>query len=197
MKAEKILKEIDDCILRCDANDLADMIEGLLKVVSQEDAVKELTARLHNNYSTYNAAGSAKLMEVIIRKQPKLAMLKFPENYLFRLAVSCGSMDLYECYIEEAIEPFLKGKSDDEIIDSYMELFMVAEKLTESFFPKYVRCVKGLDFNGAFAQSEENPNAVLINQEDYLMMDDVVEKFNAILGRRDILKDLNKRMGQE
>jgi len=33
---------------------------------------------------------------------------------------------------------------------------------------------------------------VLINREDYEIMDDVVEKYNAIIGRRDILRDLNK-----
>ncbi|MEI6627540.1 MAG: UDP-N-acetylmuramate dehydrogenase, partial [bacterium] len=44
----------------------------------------------------------AKMMEIIIRKRPNLAMLQFPENYLFRVAVLRGSTDLYECYIEEA-----------------------------------------------------------------------------------------------
>ena len=124
-------------------------------------------------------------------------MLKFPENDMFRAAILRGSVDLYECYIEEAIVPFVKGKSDNKTVECYMELLTVAERLTEDFFPKYVRCVKGMDFNGAYAQSKENPNAVLINRENYEIMDDVVEKYNAIIGRRDILKDLNKRMGME
>lgn len=197
MKKEDILEKIDDCMLRCDAKGLAENVDELLKVSKQEEACYDLATRLFARYNTFKADSTAKLMEIIIRQKPRLAMLKFPENDMFRAAILRGSMDLYECYIEEAIEPFLKGKSENKTVDCYMELYNVAEQLADDSFPKYVRCVKGMDFNGAYAKSEENPNAVLINQEDYEIMDEVVEKYNTIIGRRDILKDLNKRMGME
>jgi hypothetical protein len=37
----------------------------------------------------------------------------------------------------------------------------------------------------------------LIHQEDYEIIDDIIEKYNTIIGRRDILNDLNKRAGME
>ena len=194
MKKEEILEGIDDCMLRCDAKGLADNVDELLKVLKQEEACYELANRLFARYTTYKADSTAKLMEVIIRQKPRLAMLKFPENDMFRAAILRGSMDLYECYIQEAIEPFLKGKSEGKSLECYVDLSLVAEKLVEEFFPEYVRCVKGMDFNGAYMRSVDNPNAVLINHEDYEIMDEVVEKYNTILGRRDILKDLIKRM---
>lgn len=193
MKKEEILEEIDDCMLRCDAKGLAKNVDELLKVSKQEEACYDLATRLFARYNTYKADSTAKLMEVIIRQKPRLAMLKFPENDMFRAAILRGSVDLFECYIEEAIEPFLKEKSRSKADDCYMELLTVAEQLTEDFFPKYVRCVKGMDFNGAYARSEENPNAVLINHEDFEVMDDVVEKYNTILGRRDIIKVLTEK----
>jgi len=112
MKKEEILAEIDDCMLRCDANGLAKNVDELLKVSKQEEACFELAARLFARYTTYKADSTAKLMEVIIRQKPRLAMLNFPNNDMFRTAILRGSTDLYECYIEEAILPFVKGKSD-------------------------------------------------------------------------------------
>ena len=195
-KAEVLLK-IEDCMVRCDASGLGKNVEELLKLTNDEDACMELSKRLFNRYNTFKADSTAKLMEIIIRKNPKMAMIKFPENYLFRLCVIRGSMDLYECYIEEVVEPFLVGKTEDEITECYLDLYSVAEKLTESFFPHYVRCVKGMDFNGAFSRYEKDNSIALIHQEDFEIMDDVVEKYNTILGRRDILIDLEKRYNVE
>jgi len=135
----------------------------------------------------------AGLMQMILQDNPNLAQLKFPENYFFRLAVLKGSMDLYECFIEEAVEPFLKGKDEDEQAEYYLELFLVASNLNDHFFPQYVPCVKGMDFNGAFGVDENNPAVSLIHTEDYEILDDVVEKYNTIIGRRDILKNLEER----
>ena len=195
MKKEEILEEIDDCMLRCDAKGLANNVDELLKVSKQEEVSYDLATRLFARYTTFKADSTAKLMEVIIRQKPRLAMLKFPENDMFRAAILRGSMDLYECYIEEAIEPHLKGKSEDKQVDCYLELYNIAEGLSLELFSQYQRSVKGTDFNGAFARYEKNENIALIHQEDFQIMDDVVENFNAIVGRRDILKDLNKRMG--
>ena len=192
---EDILLEIDDSIQRSDTSALVKNVKKLLQVTDSENACKELSMKLFNRYTTFKADSTAKLMEVIIRTSPDLAMLKFPENFLFRIAILKGSTELYECYIEEAIEPFLEGKTEDEVFDCYADLYSTADKLNSAFFPKYVKCIKGMDFNGAFANDENNQNICLINREDYEMMDEVVEKYNAILGKRDILKDLEERMG--
>lgn len=50
-----------------------------------------------------------------------------------------------------------------------------------------------MDFNGVFARYEKDNSIALIHQEDFEIMDDVVEKYNSIVGRRDILADLEKR----
>lgn len=49
----------------------------------------------------------------------------------------------------------------------------------------------------AFTKDEKNPNAVLINQEDYEKMKDVVDKFNTVIGRRDIMKALIMKAGMK
>lgn len=194
MTKEIILEKIIDSMNHFDIEDLNTQLDEFLKISDDEEVSKELSALLFKRYTTFKAEGLAKFMEIFIRKKTELALLRFPENYFFRLAVLRGSMELYECYMEEAIEPYLKDKSEDDTFDFYIELQSIAEQLTEAFFGKYVKCIKGLDFNGAFGRYPENENLVLINKEDYEILDDAVEKYNTIIGRRDILADLDKRI---
>jgi hypothetical protein len=180
-----------------DEKGLTKNVKELLKATNEEDACKLLSVALFNYYTSYRADSATKYLELIIKQSRYLAMLNFPENFLFRVALVRGSMELYECYIDEAILPFLKGKNKDKAIDCYAELYSISDHLNEAFFPKYDRFVKGIAFNGAFAQSREITEAVLINGDDYEIMNEVVEKCNTILGRRDILKDLEKRMAMQ
>ncbi|SDN06274.1 hypothetical protein SAMN05421813_13711 [Daejeonella rubra] len=191
---DNILSEIEDCIERFDTMGLAMNVEILLTLTDEEDASKELSLILFKSYTSYKEEGTAQLMETIIRVNPQLALLKFPENYLFRLAVLKGSIELYECYLEEAIEPFLTDKTEDEVFECYSELYAIAEKMNEAFFTKYVKCIKGLDFNGAVNHNEANSGPLLIHKEDFDVMNDAIEKYNTIVGRRDILADLTKRI---
>lgn len=194
---DEILSEIEECMVRCDTGELVMNVERLLTVTDEEDASKELGVLLYKRYTTYKEESTAALMATIISVNPNLALLKFPENFLFRIAMLRGSVALYECYIEEAIEPYLEGKSEDDTQDCYSELYTTAELLTETFFPKYVKCIKGMDFNSAFLpDDDDNGNLLFINKEDFELMDEVVEKYNTIVGRRDIVKDLSDRMSQ-
>lgn len=193
MVKEQILKKIRDKMERCDIQGMSDNVDELLKVTDDEDAMRHLSVMLSSQYNTFKADSTAKLMEIIIRDRPNLSMFNFPVNDFFQIAVLCGSPDLYDCYIEEAIEPFLKGKPEEEVVSCYLDLYGFAYQFTEDYFLKYRRCIKGMDYNGAFGRYEKNDNVALINQEDYEILNDVVEYYNAIVGRRDILADLIKK----
>lgn len=193
MSKEELFQEFDDCFDYADKKGMLENIKNYQKSVSEEEASRDLAEYIFFKYTTFKADAMAGFMQMMIQDNPNLALLKFPENYFFRLAVIKGSMDLYDCFIEEAIEPFLKGKNEEDKEDYYLELYNVATKLNDKFFPQYVRCVKGMDFNGIFSTYENNTAVSLIHTEDFEIMDDVVEKFNTIIGRRDIIADLEKR----
>jgi len=195
MSAEQILNEINECIYNSDVNSLANNIDIITELLSDEEVSKELSMLLFQNYTSFKADALAKMMEIIIRKRPELALLKHPENFLFRVAIIKGSFELYECYIEEAVEPFLANQDADEQEMYYLDLMTTTESLSEAFFPQYESCKKGLHYNGAFGTAEDNPNVLLINRDNYEVMEDVMEKYNTIVGRRDIIQDLNKRAG--
>jgi hypothetical protein len=194
MNKEQLYKELNSCCDNGNTQGIVSTIKKYQSKNSEDEASRDLAEFILQKYTTYSADAMAGLMQIMIRDNPNLALLKFPENYFFKLAVLKGSVDLYQCFIEESIEPYLKDKDEDEIMDYYIELFGVASDLNDHFFPQYVPCVKGMDFNGVFGVSEKNSNVSLINTEDYLVLNDVVEKFNTILGRRDIVKDLEERM---
>lgn len=194
MNREELFIELDDSYNYGDNKRFIENVKIYLKLVAEEEASRDLAEFIYNKYTTYKADAMSGLMQMIIRENPNLALLKFPENYFYRLAVIKGSMDLYECYIDEAIEPFLKDKDEDAVIDCYTELVCVAEKLNDHFFPHYTPCIKGMDFNGVFGLYEKDPEVSLILKEDYEIINDVVEKYNTIIGRRDVIKDLYGKM---
>jgi hypothetical protein len=194
MTKELLFEELNDSYDYGNKQGITSTVKKYLKSISEEEASRDLAEYIYLKFTSYKADAMSGLMQMMINVNPNIALLKFPENYFFRLAVLKGSMDLYNCYIEEAIEPYLKDKDEDEISDYYVALYSVANNLNDHFFPQYVPCVKGMDFNGAFAKDENNPDVVLIHGEDYDVLNDVVEKFNTIIGRRDIIKDLDERM---
>jgi hypothetical protein len=193
MNKEELFEQLGNSYDYGDKKRFIENVKSYQQMVTEEEASRDLAEFIFKNYSSFKADSMAGLMQMIIRENPNLALLKFPENYFYRLAVLKGSVDLYECYIEEAIIPFLKDKDEDTVCDCYNELVCVAEKLNDHFFPAYSPCIKGMDFNGVFATYEKDPEISLIRNEDYEIISDVVEKYNTIIGRRDIIKDLYER----
>jgi hypothetical protein len=193
MGHKETINEIKECIDYGNFTVVDVLIDELLTDLSAFEASKQLSALILNEYTTFRSGHLAQLLEAIIRTRPELAQVNHPENFLFKLCVTTGSRDLYECYIEEAVVPFLEDKDDDEKSGYYIDLYATAMKLTDHFFPNYIQCIKGMDYNGAFSTLDNNENVMLINREDYEIMEGLVENFNRIVGRRDIVSDLEEK----
>lgn len=192
MTKEEILVEMDECLDFASISGFKEQVGNLLENHSDEEASLFLAQYLMEKYTAFKADGLATYLEIAIQKRPNLAMLNHPENPLFKLAVIRGSKDLYDCYMEEAVLPFLSNAIADEHMDHYYELLAVAVKMDEIIFENYEPRLKGLHYNGGIPG--EQTHLVRINKDDYEVIEDVVEQYNAIVGRREILKDLNKRI---
>lgn len=195
MNNERVLDGLNECIQNLDLIGINENLDLLLKDTSDEDACIQLAQLIGNNYNQFKSDGLAKVLEIIIRKRINLALINHPFNFLFQTTVSTGSFEMYECYIEEAVIPFLSNVLIDEHELHYMELLNTAQELTNKLFDDNKKCIKGRHYNGAFSKYEKNGNVVLINEQDYIIMANVVEKYNTIIGRRDIINDLNTRSG--
>lgn len=195
MSADKqILSKIEKCAGTNDFQGFSSYIDELLLVTDVTNASLLLSAFLLNRHTTSNSKDTAKLLEIILNSNEELAMINFPDNCFFQTAVLKGSMELYECYMEEAIESYLYDKSEDEAYTCYMNLNTIAERYNDLIFDRIPKYIKGKDFKSAVSKYEKDPNLVLIDAEDVAIMEKVIENYNGILGRRDILKDLEARM---
>jgi|25_taG_2_1085351.scaffolds.fasta_scaffold01231_4 hypothetical protein len=193
MTKEEILTEMDECLNCASISGYGDQVDNLLNIYNDEEVSLILAQYLMEKYSRFKADGLASYMEAAIRKRPNLAMINHPENPLFKLAIIRGSKDLYDCYMEEAVLPFLSNVVEDEHQDHYYELLSVAEKMDEMIFKNYEPRIKGLHYNSG-VKGIERQDRISISQEDYAIIENTLEAYNSIVGRREILEDLNARI---
>ena len=195
MKNEKILSDISANFKKAEIRAFEKNLDLLLTSGEDLDNSKGLSEVILKHYTTYKSGFLSKAMEIMIRKRPYLALVNHPNNFLFKVAVITGSKDLYECYIEEAAMLFIQDIPEEDHEMFFLGLHTAATRLITPLFNNYVQCIKGMDYNSAFGTLETNENVVLINREDYETLEDVVKKYNAIVGRKNIINDLAKRAG--
>ena len=195
MISKKIIDKLYDCT---DTGDLVGFemhIREYLKTTDEITASKDLAIFIVNDYTSFKADAMAKLMEVIIRCNPNLALVNFPENHFFRICMVSGSLDLFECFLEEAIEPHLECLDEQEKKEYYTKLLHLGVRLNGIFLDQYSTQIKGVNFNGAF--SNDGKGIVKITAEDFEAMDDIVNIYNTMIGRRDIVKVLMTKVGMK
>jgi hypothetical protein len=108
MTKEEIYSEMDDCLKDGSLSCFEEQVDRVLKHFDTREASTILAFYISKNFTTYKADGMAGLLQTMIRKDPALAQINHPDNPMFNLTIICGSVDLYECYMEEAVEPFFK-----------------------------------------------------------------------------------------
>ena len=188
-------QKIENCFYNAQISELPILIDSLILEIGVEEASETYATLLLQKFTHFSADTGAKLMEIAIRKNMQIALVKFPMNPFFRLAVFKGSVDLYECYIEEFIQPLLAKNTDEEKnFDIYLDLHTIALQIADDCHNNYHRVIKGLDYNGAF--KSERSGILSINEEDFEILNALCENYNSIIGRRDILQDLEKKMNE-
>ena len=192
MSKENISHEMDESLKYADLAGFKEQVDKLFTKYTQKEVSEFIGEFIYKRYTTYKADSMARLLEIVIAKDPNIININHPDNPFFKLSVIKGSLELYNCFMEVGLQPFLKDKDEDFAFDYLTELELVARELNDTFFPQYVKCIKGMDFNGAIRQDAYS-NQLSINIEDYEILDDVVEKYNTIIGRRDIIADLEER----
>lgn len=188
-------QQIENCFYNAQISKLPKLIDSLISELGVEEASETYATLLLQKFTHFCADTCAKLMEIAIHTDMKMALAKFPVNPFFRLAIFKGSVDLYECYIEEFIQPLLARNIEEEKnFDIYLDLHTIAIQIADDCHNNYHRVIKGMDYNGAF-QSEKT-GLLLINEEDFEIMNALCENYNSIIGRRDILQDLENKMNE-
>lgn len=186
-----------NCLDYADLKGFENQVKKYLKTTDESTASQGLATFILTEYRSERADTMAKLMEIILRCNPDLALINYPENHFFRIIMISGSTDLFDCYTEEVIEPHLENASEEEYKAYYTKLLHLGAKLNTIFTDQYQPQLKGIHFNGSFATDDNDSGIALINQEDYDVMIDIVDKYNTIIGRKEVIKALMTKVGMK
>ena len=182
MTKEEIIKEMYHCFDAADFTCFEEQVNNYLEICDEKIASEDLATFLLTEYTSAKSDFIAQLMEVVIRCNPNLALINFPENHFFKIAMVSGSMDLFDCYIVDVVEPHLENASEEECKEYYNELLKLGVKMNRLFSDQYQLKIKGFDFNGAFTVNPDTGIAS-IHKEDFDIMDDIVNRYNTIVVR--------------
>lgn len=163
------------------------LTEEFVKVL---DALKEEPAQnvciclgqaLLIGYTSLKADCRAKFLEIALRHTPEWGKFGGVKNPVFRASFVIGSMDLYECFIEE-----VPGLDDEFFSEAYSDFTGIQEQIMD----RYRVVLKGRDYNSGFNAG----NRRSIDLEDFDVINRTMEDYNAIINRHLIMKDVEKRM---
>tara|TARA_A100000171_G_scaffold46746_1_gene51928 strand:+ start:19023 stop:19613 length:591 start_codon:yes stop_codon:yes gene_type:complete len=190
-------KDIDvfyNCLDCGDRKKFEELLKKYLEKTDNKEASEDLAMLFLHEYTLQKADYLAAFLEIIFKAKKELALVNMPENPFFKLSIIRGSTDLFECYMEEGINEFLETLNRKERKKYFDELLKVAAHYNAKFLNEYKVQIKGMHYNGGINHDTDG-RLLNIHKEDFEMMQDMVDKYNTIVGRRDIMTLLMKEVG--
>ena len=178
-----LLKQLNSAVFDCNLNEYERLLQEMCNH-KDEDVALILAKVIYDNLSTNNADYLAKLLEIAIQKRMSWAQIGTKNNPLFKACIVLGSKDLYDCYIEET-----SPLDNDWYATLYNEAILLDEQIMNVLHP----VKKGIHYNGCLKTDDNSSSMVQIQREDYNFIEDVVIKYNGIIERKQIIKDLLDR----
>lgn len=191
---QKIIREIHEDIYTGHLPGFKSNLDLLLAESSEEEVAKELAQIFCKEYSLYKADYIATFLQIALRRCPNLGLINLPDNILFRAVMITGSKDIYDCYLEEGLLPYFAKNKSVDTEKLYIQLYGVATELNDLTFNELKMVKKGSDYSSAVFDPKVSENFLLIGKEDYQAIELGLSNYNAILGRKLIVKDLETRM---
>lgn len=179
----RIKDRFNTAIINADLNEFDRLLSEICQY-NDEDCAFILAKVISENYSSYNAGYLAHLLGIAIRKNMSWAQINNERNSLFRACLVLGSKDLYNCFIEETIPP---------VNDWYLSLYNDAVVVDEAIMSHYHSFKKGTHYNGCLKTHDNDSAIVQITRDDYIIIEEIVSRYNGIIERREIIEDLSNR----
>ena len=178
-----LLEQLNSAVFDCNLTEYERLLQEMCNH-KDEDVALILAKVIYDNLSTYNADYLAKLLEIAIQKRMSWAQIGTKDNPLFKACIVLGSKDLYDCYIEET-----SPLDNDWYATLYNEAILLDEQIMNVLHP----VKKGIHYNGCLKTDDNSSSMVQIHRKDYNFIEDVVLKYNGIIERKQIIKDLLDR----
>lgn len=180
---ERYVAKIDKLIAEGNLSGYSAALKELDRLDSKESATILMRGFLRS-YTSFRADAIALFMEMAIRHNMEWAKVHQEDNPLFRVCLVSGSMDLYDCYVEEV------SGLDQEW---FKKMVYLAAAHNEKLLTESSIVLKGRDYNSGFTENGRR----LINMDDFEIMNETMERYNRIIGLRMILGDLLHKAGMK
>ena len=179
-QAQAISQKLANCM---DAGLMKEYVKVLdaLKVEPAQNVCICIGQALLMGYTSFKADSRAKFLEIALKHTPEWGKFGGVRNPLFRASFAIGSMDLYECFIEE-----VPGLDDEFFSEAYADFLGMQEQLMD----RYKVILKGREYNSGI----NSGNRRMIDLDDFAVINRTMEDYNAIINRHLIMKDVEKRM---
>ncbi len=171
----------------------AELLNQLIKDKEPKEAASLIAELFMQRFDNLKPDDLEWLLKEILSVKPELATVEIPYNPIFMTTIIHGVFDVYRGYIEHGVQAYLKDKGNDDKIDCYNDLSITAQQISDDLFPRYNQYFRGMHYNTSFLKLEDKPHIHLINEEDVGFYENIVSQYNAIIGRREIIDDLNRR----
>ncbi len=182
-KNESYVRRLYDILENADFGAFDKFLKELAKMDDEAVAIILMRGFLRY-YRPQKGDYIAIFMEKALRFNRDWAMAQDPNNPLIRTAFISGSVDLYDCYIEEA-----KGidrvwfEAEIPVVMAYNQKLLDGSELV----------LIGRDYNTGLVQDGRRS----IDLDDYEVMDRTIVRYNQIIGLRRIMKDILIRSGRQ
>ncbi|MDR3678896.1 MAG: hypothetical protein P4L41_02945 [Flavipsychrobacter sp.] len=198
MTTEALLNTICNEIKCQDIKSLENSVIMLLKKLSnEEESLKIANAKASSLLADIIIKAYSRLLEpfiadalkMMIRRRAQIALVGHPNNALFIAILKTGSVEIYNSFILECEE--MHTSDDFKVLCE--ALIETAFEFSKDTLSKCVQCNNGKEFYPA-VPSNANRDIMTIHIDDYSIIMTVVEQYNSIVGRQQIISDLTLRM---
>ncbi|MFK7032559.1 hypothetical protein [Flavobacterium oreochromis] len=187
MNKEAILEELRLDLEEGAFSSFISNFEEAKKIFSKSELANELAQLISNNYTSFKEDAMDYCLGIILKSDYELGVIDGDKNPFFQLAVMKGSMKLLQCLFEESYSVYYKSIDEDQQFDFNANLSLAAHEINDEIMSQSQKFYKGLHYNGGFLDNGK----VVLNTEDYGIMNNITELYNAIIGRNEIIEYLD------
>jgi hypothetical protein len=192
---EKIIKKLHECLYNGDVDGWSRTFKKLMESEKNEEEVVDIICwLLHENYTFYKEESFAVFLEKILEVNPGLGMLKFPENKFYHLSIMNGSTELFDCYSDLIIKPYIARNDTPELEGKILVMAGAAKDMLADKLGKLGPLKLGREFNSGIAVDNDETKMV-IDKYDYDQLIKKVNEMNVIWGLRKIIISLALSIG--
>jgi len=173
--------------------DIRDTVQRLLKETTPEITTKLIADAMGPRYKSYYADQASYQLKILF--EDCQSVIESPEAHipLFEMIIINGAVEVYNTFNKIICKPYVSKMDEDQAGDYYFDLYLKAQEMSDILFSRYHSIKKGTHFIGEVAELPSDPSYSIIAKEDYDAMELVIEAYNAIIGRKEILEDLESK----